>query len=342
MRKIITLTLVLATLFAVSCSTKQANPMQYSISNIVDVTIKQYQDTTFYMATGLEYLAGPQETATISIGDLPAGLTVSPTSISGTPSFANLFTFHAATSVSGSFPVTVSVTSASSGTQNFTFNVIVTPVNPLVYNLNTLPNLTIPQYTFTMVDLPINATYVSGHNEDVTFTPSSTLSSFAFTPYSVIGQPPFSTFVTMRGAPMTPGTYTVSLNGHSQSSGAQPHSFSVNVTPSSDCAPELRPKPTTDLWVCTTSCTSYTGPETTNASLRSITVLSTNNVKMAVPFMDMRGVLNCSAQTLSITPSTYSGLSVSGGTGTFSPDIVVINYTLSGSINSGCTTTFTR
>lgn len=97
----------------------------YTINGLQDITIQQYVDTSISLPLAASYLSGSQENITLSISNLPAGLSVSPGSITGTPSFNPVFTISGAARQTGTFQVTLTVSAPSSGTQTFTFRITV-------------------------------------------------------------------------------------------------------------------------------------------------------------------------------------------------------------------------
>jgi hypothetical protein len=127
MKKHILPSLAIAMIAIAGCSKSKSNPMAYIINGLVDVNVRQYDDTTIIMPIGAEYSSGPQEAVTITPQNLPAGVTVTPASISGTPGFTGAFTFKVYSTASGTLPVSFKATSATSGNKSLAFNINVTP-----------------------------------------------------------------------------------------------------------------------------------------------------------------------------------------------------------------------
>ena len=80
----------------------------------------------------------------------------------------------------------------------------------------------------------------------------------------------------------------------------------------------------------------------TGAGTGNIITIGSNTVTLQVPFINLTGHLNCSAGTLTTDATSNADFSAAAGSGTFTGNTIVVNYTLSGGITSGCTTTFTR
>ena len=111
-----------------SCSKKDATTtptqkMFFSVNNLSDISVKQYIDTTVYVAPAVAFESGEQETMTLTPSNLPTGVTVTPASIGGTPSFSGIFTFHITSPAAGSSQVKIVATTASGTTKSYTFNI---------------------------------------------------------------------------------------------------------------------------------------------------------------------------------------------------------------------------
>jgi len=120
---------VITTLLATGCKRSSSNPMQYTITGLTDITAREYVDTSVVLGVGTAYTSGPQENVILTPQDLPAGVTVSPASISGIPPFGNAFTFSIFAGTAGTFPIQIAATSASTGSKTYSFDLIVS-ANP--------------------------------------------------------------------------------------------------------------------------------------------------------------------------------------------------------------------
>lgn len=139
--------------------------MNYSVNGLTDITIRQYVDTTFAIPLAAAYISGPQEQVTITVENVPAGLTATPTTISGTPAFGSYIMVTGHVETAGTFVVNVSSKSPSTDKKTFKLNIIVTNGVPFVYNFTGLGDITIPRYVDTTIALPVNVTYASGQNQ---------------------------------------------------------------------------------------------------------------------------------------------------------------------------------
>lgn len=91
-------------------------------------------DTTVYFPVQIGLLSGTQETVTLSVSGLPAGVVATPTSVNGIPSFSNTFTFTSNHAAAGTYKITVTASSVSTGTKNYSFNLT-------IFQSNCLPHL---------------------------------------------------------------------------------------------------------------------------------------------------------------------------------------------------------
>ncbi len=145
-------------------STPTATPMVYIVSGVSDMTTRQYIDTSITMAIAVGYQSGPQEPVTISFSGLPAGVTMSPDSTGGTPSFASNFTMRSNVKTAGTYPVSVIARSATSGKKTLSFNLTVTPNSdctsgiPGYYTSNTTCDTYTGTGTGTVTNVNIRAT----------------------------------------------------------------------------------------------------------------------------------------------------------------------------------------
>lgn len=127
-KKISILSLLLSVITVSGCK-KSSNPISYSVNGLTDIPVEQYSDTTFPVAISVALISGNQEVVTLTPTNLPTGVTVSPACISGTPSFANYFTFHVNVDTAGTLPIQIVATTASGNKRTFAFNLDVSP-NP--------------------------------------------------------------------------------------------------------------------------------------------------------------------------------------------------------------------
>ncbi len=330
--------LLLAAICIISgCKKKSDAPkMVYSLNGLADVTVGQYVDTTFFVALGATYESGPQEAITITPDSLPAGLTVSPASASGTPTFATIFTFHGRVNTAGAHPILITTNSAVAGKKSFHFNLIATP-NPAFTYGTTINDISIAQYVHNTFYVPVSLSLLTGFTDTVTVTPDNTVAGISFSPTSISGKPNFSGALTMTTGFNTPGTHPVTVTTSSASTTPQTHTFNVIVTPSTDCAPEIF-----GVYTTVTTCSPHTIYDGTSSYLIEDAHIA-NKADISLPCLIIRANINCASGTFTTDPYTFSGLTATGLSGdTFNDNTVICHYTLSGSINATCTTTYTR
>ena len=92
-----------------------------------DVTVPQYVDTTLSIPVNISYVKGINEQVSLSPGNLPSGMSMSPVADTGMAPFSSTFSLHVAINTPGTYPVTIKSSSSSTTTQVHTFNVVVAP-----------------------------------------------------------------------------------------------------------------------------------------------------------------------------------------------------------------------
>lgn len=122
---IVTAILLLFTACNKSGSGTPANTYGYTVSGLQDITIRQYTDTTFTLPIAVNYVSGSQETVTVSVSDLPPGLSAGSSTATGIPTFSPAFTISGRANQTGTYTVKLTVNSPSSGSQTFTFKITV-------------------------------------------------------------------------------------------------------------------------------------------------------------------------------------------------------------------------
>ncbi len=121
--------LIVVALFAlvfIKCKKSSDSPkFTYIVNGFTDVNVRQYADTTFYLPVTVEFQTGTQEPVTLTPSGMPSGITATPVSISGTPTYNTVIQFNVKNVAPGSYPVTITSSSASTSKKSYTFNVIV-------------------------------------------------------------------------------------------------------------------------------------------------------------------------------------------------------------------------
>lgn len=328
----------LAFIFAIisGCSKNSDNPTSnYTVTGITDITVPQYADTTVNVVYHVVFPGGLYEPVTLSITGLPPGVTVSPASVSDSSSFSMQFTYHIRMTAAASFPVTVSLFSGSFGLKTFTFNIVITRGVPFSYSVSSPVDVSIPLYADTILRIPVKTTYNAGIKETVTIYADGLPAGVTVSPATAAGTPTFTDTFAFHVIANTTGTLPVTLHTTS-SQGTMQTSFNINVVAGSDCS-----IPLTGHYSGNTICTSYTGAGT-GVNPAQVYLNGTNQLLIEVPFAYIITDLNCSNGTLNTEPTTSGSYTIPVGTGTFNANTIIVNYTLTGAINSNCTTTLTR
>jgi hypothetical protein len=339
----------IALLFGLGCSksnnntASSGNSQVYTVNGLSDITVPQYLDTTIYVLYNIKFESGTQEPVSIVLENLPAGLTASPASVSGTPTFGAQFTLRLHMTTTGTFPVTVTANSGSAAKKTFTFNIVVTPATQFSYQVSG-PDVTFFRYDTAVVNLPLSVTYLDGIKETVVLLPDSIPAGVAITYATNTGTPDFATTFYLRINPSMPlGTYPITIHASSPSTVTKSYKFNLQVISSPDCAAGIA-----GSYSANTTCVSYSGAET---GIHSLSIghdaSSTNMASLEIPFSSvLLATLNCTTRTFTTASGTIGGSTLTSGSGTFVHyplhDTVVYHYTLSGTINSTCTTKYAR
>ncbi len=108
-----------------SCS-KSTKPdgFSYTLSGVQDFTMGH--DSTIYVPLSMVLTSGTKEPVTLTLSGLPTGVTATPTTLTGTPSFNGTFRLDAISAPQGSYPITLTAASASTGTKSYNFNLNLT------------------------------------------------------------------------------------------------------------------------------------------------------------------------------------------------------------------------
>jgi uncharacterized membrane protein len=102
-----------------------AVPFNYTVNGVNNVSVQQGNSGT--LALAVKTLAGTPEAVNLSLTGLPAGATSNFSAASGTPDFNSTLTINTTNSVAtGTYPLTLKSTSASTTAKTFTFNLVVT------------------------------------------------------------------------------------------------------------------------------------------------------------------------------------------------------------------------
>jgi len=307
----------------------------YTIKGVSDITVRQYADTNVTALYNIVVPAGIYEPVTFNIEGLPPGVTASPATVTDTTSFSVRVNFHIFLEAPASFPVTATLFSASFGKKYLKFNIIVTAASPFSYTVNGLHDLNVQRYADTTVYLPLTTSYVAGINESVTIAADGLPSGVTVSPGTISGLPTFTDSFAFHITANAAGSFPVTIHTIS-SKGAKSATFNINVSSSGNCA-----QPIAGGYSGSTVCASYSGAGT-GISPCEVYTIGNNKALIHIPFGNVVADINCSSGTFNIEPYTGVGINIPSGTGTMNATTIVVNYALTGGINSTCTTTLTR
>ncbi len=330
--------ILLFIIVAISACSKSGNNNAndtYTVTGDSDITVRQYADTTVTVVYHVVFPAGIYEPVTINIGNLPPGVTVSPATATDTTSFSVQVTYHILMNAAASFPVTITLFSGSFGQKNILFNIIVTPNVPFAYTVSGLHDITVPLYADTIIHLPLSTVYNSGVNEPVTVFADGLPAGVTVSPASITGTPSFTDSFAFHIRANTTGVLPVTIHPTS-SQGAKVATFNINVDAGSDCAPPL-----SGNYSANTVCTSYTGAGT-GISAGQVYIDGSNKLLVHFSLANIVADINCTTGSINTEATSSGSYTIPGGTGSFNATAIILNYTVSGSINSACTTTLTR
>ncbi len=107
-----------------SCSKSKSDGFSYTVNGVQDFTMGH--DSTIYVPLSMILTSGAQEAVTLTLSGLPTGVTATPSTLTGIPSFTGTFKLDAAAAPQGSYPITITASSASTGSKTYNFNLNLT------------------------------------------------------------------------------------------------------------------------------------------------------------------------------------------------------------------------
>lgn len=132
MRKI--LFLIVLSIIVYSCAKQYVSvPLSYSVVTSTDSPLSQIfipAKGTYDLAVKVKFLTGnPEEKVSLKITGLPDSMTVTPDSMSGVPTYTQHFVFTDSNAKQGTYPVTLTATSPTTGAATYQFNITVIPTD---------------------------------------------------------------------------------------------------------------------------------------------------------------------------------------------------------------------
>ncbi len=110
-------------------NTSSGHPIFYNVEGFHDIEVRRYVDTVVKMPVSVKYYPSDVR-LNVQISSLPAGVTVTPTSVAGYDSFDTTFIFSIKIDTPGIFPVQIT-TGGGGGKYDsrsgYKFNIKVTP-----------------------------------------------------------------------------------------------------------------------------------------------------------------------------------------------------------------------
>ncbi len=118
-----------AILFSCKKAAEEKKPSDppFTIANLQDITIRNNSFTIVDMPVDLR--AGQQEKVTLRLDSLPSGITATPDSITGRPTFHPRFTLSSRWAYPGIYPISVGVRTESGRQDKYSINLIVQPTD---------------------------------------------------------------------------------------------------------------------------------------------------------------------------------------------------------------------
>lgn len=126
-------TFLLFMLFCIALSSckkdnNSTQPTTYRIDNITDIQMQYYPGSSTYLSYTVNYVGPIQETVTLSLSGLPAGITVDTNAHTGIPTFGtNFIITNDGTAKAGTYTITLNCVGSKTGTKSYTFKLKVLP-----------------------------------------------------------------------------------------------------------------------------------------------------------------------------------------------------------------------
>lgn len=150
MKKLCLFAVLTAMIGLAACSKKDddadndANGFDYAVNNVQDVTVEQ--GGTVVASWEVKLSKGSQQTVKLDVTGTPSNVTVTPNSTEGIPTYTAAVAFAATSSAAtGTYPMTVTSSSASTTSKTYTFNLIVKEncITPLIGTYSTTESCSI-------------------------------------------------------------------------------------------------------------------------------------------------------------------------------------------------------
>lgn len=98
------------------------------VNGIQDISVANYAPAPTSLSLQIAFVSGKQEPVTITVTGIPVNVSDSIAPVSGTPTFNADIYFTAKDATAGSYPVIITITSASEGSKTYPFKLTVTGI----------------------------------------------------------------------------------------------------------------------------------------------------------------------------------------------------------------------
>lgn len=131
MKKVIFALAVSLTLALYSCDKKPSTPVvtpvinntEFNINGISDIKIPSNGSGDLVLS--VQFVSGTQENVTLAITGVPSKVTAEFSTTSGIPTYASILSFASNNEATGTYPLTITATSASGVKKEFKFNLVI-------------------------------------------------------------------------------------------------------------------------------------------------------------------------------------------------------------------------
>lgn len=131
MKKIIFALAVTLTVAVYSCDKKTSTPVVTPVKNNTEFNINGISDIKIPsngsgdLVLSVQLVSGTQENVTLAISGVPSKVTAEFSTTSGIPTYASILSFTSNDEAAGTYPLTITATSASGAKKEFKFNLVI-------------------------------------------------------------------------------------------------------------------------------------------------------------------------------------------------------------------------
>ncbi len=131
MRKLVFALAVTLTAALYSCDKKPSTPVVPTVTNSTEFNINGISDIKIpsngggELVLSIQFVSGTQENVTLAISGVPAKVSADFSTTSGIPTYASILSFTSNDEAVGTYPLTITATSASGVKKEFKFNLVI-------------------------------------------------------------------------------------------------------------------------------------------------------------------------------------------------------------------------